>query len=536
MCENRNGEGFFLKYGAVCCRIGRKYGAARGTIGAKTESKYGANGANDLKHASYRAFKMKHAASGETIWDAEIWDAEYGEKYRAARGTECDAKYNATKMRTPLRRISVFFIFLLLIFFAEPSAAITTQEMEDKISCESCLLILENSDQILFSKNADKLMFPASTTKIMTALIVLEQIEDLEEVITIDEESPFTEGSKMFIDVGERIQIMDLLHGLLIHSGNDAARALAVRTAGTEEQFVEMMNDKAMRIGCKNTNFVNPHGLHDENHYTTAHDLYLITAEAMKNPIFASIVAKAEYTIPPTNKQPETRYLYNTNALIAGGTGSYDIIEDLYGNSVQTYYQYATGVKTGYTEEAGRCLISTASDGVNRLYCIVLKSDYDLVFQDSVRLLDYGLLEFQSYELLKANEVFAVHEMRDSQETVIELVPLVPLVSMLKEEPKEGEIRFQVQVDKGLNLPIRAGEPIGRVEAFRGEESLGSVALTSHSDISGRPLLDDTKEESKQPFRLPFLNILFILLEILLAFVVITLAAYFLGLHPHSPR
>lgn len=420
--------------------------------------------------------------------------------------------------------------------FAEPEAEEWENAPEPVLSCEACLLVMRSSGQVLYAKDADKKMYPASTTKIMTAMIVLERVKNLDDIVTVDEESPFIEGSKIFIDVGELLSVRDLLHAMLIESANDAAGALAIYVAGSYEAFADLMNEKAAALGCKNTNFVNPHGLHDENHYTTAEDLYVIAKAAMDNPIFAEIVGKASYSIAPTNKQPETRHLYNTNALLSGAYGSYEIIENSYGEAVETRYPYATGIKTGYTDEAGRCLVSSATDGVNTIYAIVLKADPELVFQDSVRLLDYGLFGFQSYELIKMDQVVLTHELRDSQNTKIELVPKTPLVSMLKRPPVEGEIHFQTEIKKNLSLPIRAGEPIGTVEAFLGEQSLGRVELASNADISGRPLLDEQLNKADRGLRINFWKIALILGEILIAFVLITFAAYFLGFHPNSGK
>ncbi len=406
---------------------------------------------------------------------------------------------------------------------------------EPKINAKNYILVLRNSDQVLCEKNADELVYPASTTKIMTALVVLENVKDLDVVISVDEESPFVEGSIVFLDVAEEISIRDLLHAMLIASGNDAASALAIHVGGSIEGFVEIMNKKATELGCKQTHFVNPHGLHDKEHYTTARDMYIIARAAMENEIFSEIVSKAEYTIAPTNKQPETRYLYSTNALLFGGTGSYDLIEDVYGDTVQTMFEYATGIKTGYTEEAGRCLVSSAQDEHHTVFAVVMNSD-DMIFQDSRKLLEYGLFGFQSIDVLKAGDPVAKIDLNDAQETVVQLVTMAPLTSMLIDEPKPGEVEFRTTLDKKLTLPIRAGERLGVVDAYIGDRHIGSVGIASNADFFGRDLLDDVVDKHAKPFSIDIWWFVIRITAICIVFVAVTITAYFVGLHPNSPK
>lgn len=408
---------------------------------------------------------------------------------------------------------------------------------EPKIEAESYLLVLKNSGQILASKNPNRIMYPASLTKIMTALVVLDKVQNLDEMVTIDEKSPFIEGTKIFLTVGEQVKVRDLLYALLLVSGNDAASALAVHVAGGTDEFALMMNDYAMKFGCKNTNFVNPHGLHDNSHYTTATDLYLITKAAMDHPVFAEIVGNYTYTIEPTAKQPEPRILYSTNALIRDAYLSYELREDLYGNTVNTYYEYATGVKNGYTDEAGFCHVASATYGKNTVIAIVLKTEEDLLFEESAKLLEYGLFGFRDFDLKKAGEIVGTYELRDSQKTVIELVPIMPLTTMLKKEPRADEITFVTDLNKNISLPIRSGEPLGTIEAFMGDVSLGSVEIAANADISGRALLDNTLNTYSRSFGFGILlKILLYSVEILVAFVALTIFCYYIGLHPNSPQ
>src|SRR5690554_3674131 len=207
----------------------------------------------------------------------------------------------------------IFFITILIFFLLTN----LTFAKELNILSPSAILIESNTGQILYEKNIDERLYPASTTKIMTALLLLEE-GNLEKVIEINKDVPdlIEQGSsQIYLIPGELITREQLLFALLIDSANDAAVAIAQDISGTVEKFAEKMNNRAKELGAVNTNFVNPHGLHDNNHYTTARDLSLIAKEAMKNSIFREAISTSRYIIPATNKQ-ETRYLYNTNRLI----------------------------------------------------------------------------------------------------------------------------------------------------------------------------------------------------------------------------
>ena len=208
-----------------------------------------------------------------------------------------------------------------------------------------------SSGEVLASGNENEKLPMASTTKILTAIVVIENM-DLSKTIKVDKKAVGVEGSSIYLKEDEEIKVIDLLYGLMLRSGNDTAVALSIATAGSEEKFVQMMNEKAKSIGAKNSSFTNPHGLDDENHYTTALDLAKITAYALKNPIFKEIVSTKLHVVPETNKT-ETRYFQNKNKMLSS-------------------YEGAIGVKTGYTKKTGRCLVSAAERNGKILVCVVL--------------------------------------------------------------------------------------------------------------------------------------------------------------------
>ncbi|MGN0808266.1 MAG: D-alanyl-D-alanine carboxypeptidase family protein [Candidatus Coproplasma sp.] len=212
---------------------------------------------------------------------------------------------------------------------------------------------------LLYSKNIDRKLPMASTTKIMTALLICEDC-DLDEVITVPDKAVGVEGSSIYLKYGEEISIKDLLYGLMLVSGNDAACALAIHHSGSVEEFVNRMNERARELGLKNTNFANPNGLPDDNHYTTAYDLCKIACEALKNQTFAQVVSTKHY-------KGEYRCFTNKNKLL-------------------TTLEGANGVKTGYTEKAGRCLVSSARRNNMQVVCVVLNC-YDM-FQRSANIIN----------------------------------------------------------------------------------------------------------------------------------------------------
>ncbi len=440
-----------------------------------------------------------------------------------------------------IKKIIVYWMIVFILvagyspLFCEGEKDLSESELIPEVYGDHFLLVFEDTDQVLYESNAHERIYPASTTKMMTALIVLENVDNLDEIVNVDSESPFVGGSAIFIDVNEKISVRNLLHGMLISSGNDAASALAIHVAGSTEKFAELMNAKAEELGCEDTHFVNPHGLHDPDHYTTVSDLYLIAKEGMKNEVFREIVGKGNYDIPPTNEQPEIRHLYSTNALLENGYGSLEVIEDLYGNAVQTAYPYAIGIKTGYTEEAGKCLVSAANSGSRTVYSIIVKSDAEHIFEDSAQMLEYGLFSFQSYEVLEQGQVVKTVDLEDREKNVISLVAKTPLNAMLKTAPNKGDIKLNVRVDDFV-LPVMAGQTLGTAEAFYNGVPIGRVDICSDVDITGKELLDNEVYREKKRITIDYVAWIVRIITVFFLFVVITIAAYFLGLHPNSPK
>lgn len=236
------------------------------------------------------------------------------------------------------------------------------------ISAEGAILINAEDGSVIYEKNADKRLYPASTTKIMTALISLEIMDEinaeLDSEIKVPKEAVGIEGSSLYLKEGEIVTAEELLYGTMLQSGNDAATALAISLGGNMSNFVEKMNKKAVELGCRETNFVNPSGLFDKDHYTTARDLALISKAAMETQAFREIVSSKNWSSDTTG-----RSFTNKNKTIAE-------------------YDGATGVKIGYTKKSGRTLVASAKRGDTELIAVVLNAPN--WFQDAYALLDYG--------------------------------------------------------------------------------------------------------------------------------------------------
>ncbi len=304
------------------------------------------------------------------------------------------------------------FLSLLLAVLACSLPVLPAAALEEPdLQCQYACLLDANYGEVLLSKGAYDKAYPASITKVMTALLVMEAIEagqlSPSTELTASEEAVKLppEASNVGTKAGEVLTVEQLLHCLLLPSANEAANILAEAVDGTIEDFVAHMNREAARLGCTGTRFVNPNGLHDDNHYTTAYDVTLYMNAALKYELFRTIIKTASYTVPPTNKTAKERLFYNTNGLISN--------INYYGY----VYPRCIGGKTGRTEEAGRCLVAAAESEDTLLISVILGSGpiqqegYDKLrqgqFTESIKLLDWGLDNFHRVTITKDGEPVA---------------------------------------------------------------------------------------------------------------------------------
>ena len=296
------------------------------------------------------------------------------------------------------------------------------------INAESAILIDGDTGKILYEKSAYEKRAPASTTKIMTALLALEHCKTTD-VATVTSEAITSVPSGYSTDLlkmGEELTIKDLLYALLLPSSNEAANVLAIHIAGSIDSFASMMNTKAMDLGCKNTHFVNPNGVHDDNHYSTAYDLSLIAKEAMKNDIFRQIVSTASYTLPNSNKYSRIdRTLITTNDLIKKQSNN--------------YYEYAIGIKTGFTTPAKNCLVSSATKDGKTLIAVVLRSNTDNNrYNDTKTLFNYGFDNFSKKDIVKSGSTIKTIDVKNATSATIE--PQINLNEHLQAPIKKDSI------------------------------------------------------------------------------------------------
>lgn len=361
-----------------------------------------------------------------------------------------------------IKKLLLLLIILLLTLniFCMNSFAETSLP---SVYSPACILIDADSGKILYSKNANTKMYPASTTKIMTAILTLENCK-LDDVAIASHNAVYSIPygySVATIQEGEELTIEQLLNVLLIPSANDAAVVLAEHIAGSVEAFSDMMNSKAVELGCKNTHFVNPNGIHDEEHYSTAYDLALIGKYAMQFDTFRTIVQKTSYSLPKTNKYDKEDRLFNTTN---------DLIKKNYSSSPTNYYQYATGAKTGYTDAAKSCIVATATKDDISLIAVVLHSGTTAEglsqrALDCKTLFEYG---FNNYSIKSIAEKDSVAEQisvkNSTKETEsLDLLYSDDLSGLVPDDVDISTIAPNIKLTENLSAPILEGTNLGTI-------------------------------------------------------------------------
>ena len=316
------------------------------------------------------------------------------------------------------------------------------------IHAASAVLMDAESGRVLYEHDAHRPRLIASTTKLMTALVAAEQAGDLDEVVTVKGEWLGSEGSSIYLAAGEQITLRGLLYGLLLQSGNDAAMAIACHVAGSEAEFAALMNQKAVELGMKDSAFVNPSGLNADGHYSTAYDMALLAQACLKNEVVAEICATRSITIG-------TRTFVNHNKLLHR-------------------YEGCVGMKTGFTEKAGRTLVSAAERAGQTLICVTLNDGDD--WNDHAKLLDYGFAAYPRQVLCQAGETLGSVRVEGS------LIPA--MVAVTEEEVgyplAEGEgLTMDVELAESIRAPFEAGTPIGEAVWKKNDTIVARVSLVS---------------------------------------------------------
>ena len=364
---------------------------------------------------------------------------------------------------------------LLLIIMAFCFTIVNVYAAEDyAMGAKSAILIDSASGKVLFEKNADEKLAPASMTKLGSMLMIMEAIDNgnlkLDDKVTISEEAANMGGSQVFLEAGEVYTVHDLLKGVAIASGNDAVVALAEKVAGSQGEFVEMMNKRFKEIGAKNTNFVNAHGLDAEGHYSTARDMSIIAQELLKHEKILEYTSIYEEYL---EKNDGTKtWLVNTNKLVR-------------------FYNGVDGLKTGYTTTAGYCLTATAKKDNFRLISVVMGEETsENRSSDTVKLLNYGFNTYKINTIKTQDEILGKVRVEGGKNDYANIVLLEDATELLKNTDEVNEYKFNLKVNK-IKAPVKHGDIVGSAEVIDQDGNIiDEVNVTVKEDVKKANLLD----------------------------------------------
>ena len=377
------------------------------------------------------------------------------------------------------RKMLIFFIvFILLVSFTIPVFADNSEVEELELNARIALIYDRASGRVLYEKNGDKQTPMASTTKIMTAIVVLENT-NLKDIVTIDSKSASIGGSRLGLKKDDKVTINDLLYGLMLRSGNDAASALAIYVGGSIQNFADMMNNKAEELGLTNSHFVVPHGLDDEGHYTTAHELAKITDYALKNETFKKIVSTSNTTISINGN---LKQINNTNKLL---------------NSVSGVY----GVKTGFTNGAGRCLVTAWEKNDMDIITVIIGADTNnLRTTDTKKLIEYveknyELVnikeimeeEFEKWKKINTGRIFVEKGSKNSVELLLEEMNFE---NMIINKTDINKIDIKTDMLYSLKAPVKQNEIIGTLEVLVDGENISTLEIYNKEEIRKKEIID----------------------------------------------
>ena len=379
-------------------------------------------------------------------------------------------------------KINKFIVALLLYIYFFSMAIIPVKIFADdlEINCQSAVLMDKSTGLIIYQKNPDERKFPASTTKIMTALLVLEKTKDLNQKIKMSHNAIYNlepGSSHIAMNEGETLTLEQALYGLLVASANEIANALAEYVSGDIENFCKLMNQRAKELGCKNTNFLNAHGFHNDNHYTSAYDLALIMRKATEFKKFNEIINTQRYEIPPTEKQSQTRILYNTDKMIHSN-GKY-------------FYKNLIGGKTGYTNEAKHTLVSYAKKNNMELICAVMEAENFDSYIDTQKIFDYGFENgFHDLNLLKKNDLqknCTVMQKYKNKLVDIDTVNVFLENDIVLNVPKvinKSDLKLKLSLPKKILAPVKKDSCVGYINIYYKNKLIDKKKILAEEDIN----------------------------------------------------
>ena len=371
----------------------------------------------------------------------------------------------------------------------------------EQLYAASAVLMTQDKGEVIFEKDADTIRYPASMTKIMTVLLALMFIDDLDQKVVVSATAVDVppDSSTMYLKEGEEVRLIDVIYGTMLLSANDGANVIAETVSGDIPHFVDLMNETAVAFGCQNTHFVNPHGYHDDNHYSSAMDIAIIAREAMKNPIFREIAGTVTYQLPRTNKQRARTITTKTEYMLTGSEEEPN----------KYFYEYATGIKTGSHSHSGYCFAGAASkDGVD-LISVVMYTGKRARWADTIKLMNYGFSQYMSVspiDLYNMNPITIETSNYSVQDTNRGKVQLIcsPLEGSAEIVATKSEVKRMadnlkdivlIQYTRDFQAPISAGEQIGTMTYFPEHGDPVVYSLTAARSVEQRDNVPKTLDE-----------------------------------------
>ena len=375
-----------------------------------------------------------------------------------------------------MKKIVFILISLFSFIFIKNVSAV---EMD--ISAKSAILVDFNTGKVLYSKNENEPLAMASMTKVMSMLLIMEKIDDgslkYDDIVEISTEASSMGGSQIFLNPGDKYKVIDLLKGVAMASANDAVVALAEKTYGSKEHFIEAMNKKAESLGLKNTHFVNVHGLDEEGHYSSAYDMSVMARELLKHEKILDFTrVYEEYLTKPDGSQI---WLVNTNKLVR-------------------FYDGVDGLKTGFTQKAGYCLTATGKKNNLILISVVMgEESIEKRSSDTVKLLNYGFNTFKVNLIKNKSEILGKVNVQKGKKEKVDVVLVNDLIELLNASDKPSNYKFKILVDK-ITAPVKKGDVIGKVKVLNDNDILISeVDITVNENVLKANLWDLFKRNLK---------------------------------------
>ena len=368
----------------------------------------------------------------------------------------------------------LIMMFIFLILFSSTSVTVSAEnDLKLAEKAKSAILVEASTGKILFEKNADEKLHPASMTKMMSMLLIIEAIENgiikWDQVVQVSENASSMGGSQILLETGEKMSVRDLFKGVAIASGNDAVVALAETVAGNVSNFVSMMNKRAKELGLTNTNFKNPHGLDDANHYSSSRDMMLIAMELVKHKeVLEYTKIYEDYLRENTDRKI---WLVNTNRLVR-------------------FYDGVDGLKTGYTEDAGYCMTATAEKDGMRVIAVVMGEETSKIRNQEVsEMLDYAFAQYKVINMLKNKNALGKYRVENGKEEYVRVVPVGDTNMVKKKSEQSGNFSYDIKINS-LKAPLKVGDNVGTLTIKENDNNVKTLKLTVTKDVEKANFID----------------------------------------------